>query len=217
MAPQKLIKLTLLFALAGTVSGCMGIGQKRDSFTVGSVPEDYRTTHPIILAEGEQSFDVPISQGAHALTDPVKSNIRGFANNFKNSASGMMYMLLPANSPNASAAAGVRRHVLEALEAGGVSRHKVLVQNYDASAHGPTAPIRLAFKKVTASTNECGRWPEDLTATSENGNYHNFGCATQSNLAAAIENPSDLMAPRAQTPIDAQRRGAVYEEYIAGN
>lgn len=214
MTPQKIIKFAILATLVGTTAGCMT--QKRDSFTVGSVPQDYRTNHPIVLAEGEKTFDVPISASSHALTDPVKSNIRGFAGGFSQSASGMMYLLLPSNSANAGAAASVRRHVLDALEAGGVSRHKVLIQNYDASGHGPTAPIRLAYKHVTASTSECGRWPDDLTATSENGNYHNFGCASQANLAAMIENPTDLMAPRAPTPIDASRRGKVYEDYISG-
>ncbi|MEO0542223.1 MAG: CpaD family pilus assembly lipoprotein [Pseudomonadota bacterium] len=214
MMPQKIIKLSFLVLLAGATAGCMS--QKRDSFTVGSVPEDYRTNHPIVLAEGEKTFDVPVSASSHALTEPIKSNIRGFASNFNMAASGMMYMLLPASSANAGAAAAVRGHVLDALEAGGVPRHKVLVQNYDASNHGPTAPIRLAYKQVTASTNECGRWPDDLTATAENQHYHNFGCATQANLAVAIENPGDLMLPRQMTPIDAARRGAVYEEYIGG-
>lgn len=212
MTPQKFFKLTLMVSLTGLIAGCMS--QKRDSFTVGSIPEDYRTTHPIVLTEGEKSFDIPVSSSSHALTDPVKSNIRGFAAGFKQSASAMMYMLLPANSANAGSAASSRRHVLDALEAGGVPRHKVLVQNYDASGHGPTAPIRLAYKHVTASTGECAQWPDDLTATSENGNYHNFGCSSQSNLAAAIENPADLLAPRALTPIDAARRGKVYEDYI---
>ncbi|MEO1700756.1 MAG: CpaD family pilus assembly lipoprotein [Pseudomonadota bacterium] len=214
MTPQKIFKIAMVATLAGATAGCMS--QKRDSFTVGSIPEDYRTNHPIVLTEGEKTFDVPVSASSHKLTDPVKSNIRGFAAAFKQSSSGMMYMLLPSNSANSGAAASARRHVLESLEAGGVPRHKVLIQNYDASGHGPTAPIRLAYKHVTASTNECGRWPDDLTATAENQHFHNFGCASQSNLAAAIENPTDLMAPRASTPIDAARRSKVYEDYVGG-
>ncbi|MEL6201937.1 MAG: CpaD family pilus assembly lipoprotein [Pseudomonadota bacterium] len=214
MTPHKIFKLGFLVALAGATAGC--VSQKRDSFTVGSVPEDYRTNHPIVLTEGEKTFDVPVSASSHTLTEPVKSNIRGFAHNFKLSASSIMYVLLPANSVNAGAAASTRSHVLAALEAGGVSRHKILVQNYDASNHGPTAPIRLAYKQITAATEECGRWPDDLTATADNKNFHNFGCASQSNLASMIENPADLMAPRAETPIDASRRGTVYQDYIGG-
>jgi hypothetical protein len=33
---------------------------------------------------------------------------------------------------------------------------------------------------MTASTGKCGRWPDDLLATtSENKHYANFGCASQ--------------------------------------
>jgi pilus assembly protein CpaD len=76
---------------------------------------------------------------------------------------------------------------------------------------------------MTASTGECGRWPDDLLAnTSENKHYANFGCASQNNLAAQISNPGDLIAPRGMTPIDAERRSTVIEAYrtngaIAGN
>ncbi|MEM1376590.1 MAG: CpaD family pilus assembly lipoprotein [Pseudomonadota bacterium] len=213
MTPVSTLKIASAVALAALVAGCST--HKRDSFTVGSVPNDYRTTHPILIAEGEKNLDVPVAASSHELAAPLQSNIRGFGAMFKRSGSGMMYMLMPAQSANAGSAARARTTVLEALEASGVPRHKVMIQNYDASQHGASAPIRLAFKQITASTHECGRWNSDLSSNSENTNYANFGCATQSNLAAAIENPGDLMAPRASTPIDAARRGAVYEEYLA--
>ena len=43
----------------------------------------------------------------------------------------------------------------------------------------------------------------------ENKPYYNFGCATQRNLAAMIDNPADLEQPRPETPaytVAAQRR-----------
>lgn len=213
--PYSTMKIAGTVLLTVLVAGCSV--QKRDSFTVGSVPDDYRTRHPILITEGEKNLDVPVSASSHELSDPLHSNIRGFAAMFKRSGSGMMYVLLPSQSPNAGAAANARASVLSSLEAGGVARHKVLVQNYNASAHGATAPIRLAFKQVAASTSECGRWPDDLAQNPENTNYANFGCSTQSNMAALIENPGDLMGPRAETPIDASRRGNVFQDYIAGN
>ena len=46
------------------------------------------------------------------------------------------------------------------------------------------------------------------TGYNENKPYHNFGCATQRNLAAMIDNPADLEQPRPETPAytDAARR-----------
>ena len=52
---------------------------------------------------------------------------------------------------------------------------------------------------------------------SENRPYHNFGCATQRNLAAMIDNPADLEQPRPETPAYTARRTAAFEKYRKGN
>ena len=84
------------------------------------------------------------------------------------------------------------------------------------------AEARKALKKftveeliaITAKAGPCGEWPEDLVAnTMENRNYHNFGCATQANLAAQVANPMDLVQPRGMTPIDAEQRYLVIQDY----
>jgi pilus assembly protein CpaD len=44
----------------------------------------------------------------------------------------------------------------------------------------------------------------------------NFGCAVQHNLAAQIENPRDLVEPRALGTSDAMRRATVMNAYEKG-
>ena len=69
----------------------------------------------------------------------------------------------------------------------------------------------------------CGLWPEDLGPSvlnpgySENRPYHNFGCATQRNLAAMIDNPADLEQPRSETAAYTARRTEAFEKYRKGN
>ena len=46
--------------------------------------------------------------------------------------------------------------------------------------------------------------------------YPNLGCATQSNLAAVVANPRDLLEPRASTPRSSERRDVVWDKYIKG-
>ena len=50
----------------------------------------------------------------------------------------------------------------------------------------------------------------------ENKSYHNFGCATQRNLAAMIDNPADLEQPRSEIPAYTARRSAAFEKYRKG-
>ena len=47
--------------------------------------------------------------------------------------------------------------------------------------------------------------PTSCASNSGNRNYGNFGCATQQNLAAMVDNPLDLLYPREH---DAGRRRA---------
>jgi len=60
---------------------------------------------------------------------------------------------------------------------------------------------------------ECGQWTDDLKDTHDNQNYNNFGCATQNNLAEMIVNPEDLVHPRGQSEIDAERRDNVINDW----
>ncbi|TIW33178.1 MAG: pilus assembly protein CpaD, partial [Mesorhizobium sp.] len=46
----------LAVAAAALLAGCA----KRDSITVGAVPDDYRTTHPIVIAEKNEKIDLPV-------------------------------------------------------------------------------------------------------------------------------------------------------------
>src|SRR5437588_396243 len=68
----------------------------------------------------------------------------------------------------------------------------------------------------------CGLWPEDLGPNiddpgyNENRPYHNFGCSTQRNLAAMIDNPADLEQPRPETPAYTPRRDVAFDRYRKG-
>jgi pilus assembly protein CpaD len=66
-------------------------------------------------------------------------------------------------------------------------------------------------------------WPEDLGPSIknkgyyENKPYYNFGCAYQRNMAAMIDNPSDFVQPRPETPPYTARRNEAFEKYRKGN
>jgi pilus assembly protein CpaD len=203
-----------LLLAAVTLAGC-GM-TARDPIQVGSVPDDYRTRHPIVLSEQQQSLDVPIASGTRELLLPVKSNIRAFAANFASAGTGSLFLTMPSGSQNEHAVKRVQNDILTAIADGGASRSRVITQYYDASAYGPSAPIRLSYTAVAASTAPCGNWPADMTDTVENKHYHDYGCSTQANLAAIVDNPGDLLGPRQTSQIDAEQRAAVIKRYQAG-
>ncbi|MCZ4289369.1 CpaD family pilus assembly protein [Hoeflea alexandrii] len=210
-----------LLVAASLLSGCAG--WPGHSVTVGAVPDDYRTNHPIIVAEKERTVDLPVASGDRRLSISMRETVRGAAQSYNSSASGAIRIMVPVGSVNAGAASVLSTQVADVLRKEGVPGDRILSSPYHVSSPEDAAPIRIAFMAVTASTGECGRWPEDMLAnTTENKHYANFGCASQNNLAAQIANPGDLIAPRGMTPIDAERRSTVIEAYrkngaIAGN
>lgn len=206
----------ILVATAFTVVGCAS--HSKNHFTVGSVPSNYKKNHPIIVDEKEQVLDIPVASSAYDLPLASASSVQGFARAFRTSQSKTMTVLVPTGSPNESAARTVASSVVEKLSMSGIPTHRIRQAGYHASQHGSAAPIRLSYNAITASVKGCGKWPADLASDggSKNQNYHNFGCGSQSNLAAMVANPADLLGPRGMTGIDAERRTIAIDDYRSG-
>ena len=118
-----------------------------------------------------------------------------------------------SGSPNSASAHHVGARVAEVIRTAGVPGNRISTVTYHAQEHGASAPIRLSYGAVRASVEGCGQWPADLTRSPENKNFHNFGCASQNNLAAIISNPADLLGPRGMTGVDAARRSNEIRDY----
>ncbi len=202
----------------GTVAVLSGCGSMKDQMSTSAIPDDYRTRHPIMLSEVEHTLDVPIASGDRKLTMSVQDSIAGFAADYLSASTGTIQIMVPHGSPNSGAASGMRKQIRQVLTTRGVPSNRIIETSYQAEANSNAAPVRISYVAITATTNPCGEWPEDLqNNTFSNKNYHNFGCATQSNLAAQIANPMDLVTPRDMAPIDATRRSTVIGLYREGS
>ena len=84
------------------------------------------------------------------------------------------------------------------------------------------AAIRLSYPRISAVAGPCGVWPEDLGPSiknksyMENKPYYNLGCSYQHNMAAMVDNPSDLVQPRTESPAYTPRRTAAFTHYRKG-
>jgi pilus assembly protein CpaD len=204
--------LAACFAAAALLpAGCASYSQ--DHVIVGAVPDDYRTRHPIVVKQAENSEDIAVAAGARALSGRDKDVIAQFAHRFRRAGVTAMAVLIPAGSRNEAAARRLAREAALLLQANRVALSQIELYSYQA-AGSDAAPIRLSFGTLAASVeSQCGDWNEDIAETGENRNYRNFGCATQHNLAAMIANPQDLLGPRAETEIDSTRRTKVITDW----
>jgi pilus assembly protein CpaD len=197
-------------AMAGLVAGCA----KRHSIHVGAVPDDYRTNHPIIIAEKERTLDLAVGSADRGATRSQRNAIEGFLTNYDKSAAPVLNIMVPDGASNSAAAGDAARDFVRIAHQNGVPDSRVVVTGYQAGSAEVAAPVRLAFTGIAAQTDKCGRWPEDILANNRaNKHYSDFGCSYQNNLAAQIADPNDLLVPRKPGEIDAADRGAVIDDY----
>ena len=206
---SRLAALAAAFAVTA-LTGC-GAMHNRHSIIVGSVPDDYRTSHPIILNEREEVLDVPVGAADSRITIAQRSSIQAFVAQSANV--GVVQILLPSGAPNSAAAERVLSDIMAALRKSGVASGNIVTASYDASGAQTSAPVRISYRAMSAGTEPCGKWTADLGDTSQNKNYENFGCASQNNFAAMIANPADLIGPRLPNNIDPVRRGLAISRY----
>lgn len=204
---RSLLAVSLL-ALA--LAACQQVDKH---IVVGSVPEDYHATHPISVEESVDTMDVPVGMNTAHLTRAAKTNIQGFAQKYITSQSTVIAVVAPSGSANERVATWISYEVKDALIGAGVDPKTIDMRVYRADPSEATAPIRIAYSRMAAQTAGCGPWPDQFNRTSENKHYHNYGCATQQNLAAMVDSPLDLLYPRGMTPADTARRTAVLDKY----
>ena len=202
-------------ALALVVSVVLAGCAQRDSITVGSVPDDYRTNHPIVIAEKEATLDLPVAASDRGMTRSQKVAIEGFLAGYDRSAAPVVRIVTPSGAPNDVAASRATSDFARLLRSNGVPEGRIAFLSYQAGPAETTAPVRISYSAMRARTGKCGRWPDDLLKTSENKHYANFGCSYQNNLAAQVANPADLLGPRKPSEIDPENRADAIDQYKA--
>ena len=203
----------VLVALAGSLTACAS--PNFDDRSTGSLPRDFRERHPVVITDEARTLDVPVGQGDAQLPEGTRETILGFLARYRVESEGVIQIARPSGAANAATAANAAREVAELFSLAGVPESRVVRSTY-AVAGDAIAPVRLAYTAVRATVADCGMWPEDLASPEQNHdnrNYHNFGCATQNNLAAQIANPTDLLHPRESSPIDASRQNEIIDDY----
>ncbi|MGI6854078.1 CpaD family pilus assembly protein [Mesorhizobium sp. 1B3] len=201
----------LALAASAVLAGCA----QRDSITVGSVPDDYRTNHPIVIAEKEEKLDLPVAASDRGMTRTQKVAIEGFLAGYDRSAAPVVRIITPSGGQNDVAASRATSDIARLLRSNGVPDGRIAFLSYQAGPAETAAPVRIAYSAMRAQTGKCGRWPDDLLKTSENKHYANFGCSYQNNLAAQLANPADLLGPRKPTEIDPENRADAIDQYKA--
>jgi pilus assembly protein CpaD len=213
--------LSVLLGVSGTLGACTDSGN--EIAVTARIPEDYRLRHPIAIQEADRSIVIFVGHARGGLSASQRADVIGLARIWVSEGTGAIVADVPVDTQNAQAAASSFREIRSLLGASGVPSRAIALHRYHPDDPRTLPTIRLSYPKITAVAGPCGLWPEDLGPSImdkgyfENRSYYNFGCATQRNMAAMVDNPADLVQPRAETPAYTARRTEGFEKYRKGN
>jgi pilus assembly protein CpaD len=208
-------------ALVGLAVALGACTHTEETATTG-FPADYRLRHPIAVQESAQSVVLFVGHARGGLSASQRADVIGLAQNWQREGTGTISADVPVDTPNARAAADSFREIQALLASAGVPPGGIQARRYRPDDIRTLATIRLSYPKISATAGPCGLWPEDLGPSVknksyfENKPYYNFGCAYQRNMAAMVDNPSDLVQPASETPAYTVRRTTSFEKYRKG-
>ena len=210
---QAALRAGLLAGAALLLAGCYA--QQN-----AAIPNDYRKRHPIQIKEGDRTVELLIGNKRGALTAEQRADVVAFAQRWRRESTGGIVIEVPAGTANQLAASEAMREAHALIAASGIPANVVRTQSYHPEP-GRLGTVKMSYSKMVAEAGPCGLWPDDLgpswtPAYQENRVYWNLGCANQRNLAAMVENPSDLIQPRGEGGVYQQRRTYVMEQYRRG-
>jgi pilus assembly protein CpaD len=190
-----------LLAMAPALGGCFA---NREA--TGSIyPTDLRDRHPIVLTNAPRVLDIFV-EGPSGVDARERTDLRAFMAEYSRYGTGPV----TAQVPTGAELGGATRQALAAIRSSAGGRLSVV--SYRPIDPALASPIRLSFVRLQAKVSDrCGLWPKDLGVSDAESNfrnepYWNFGCAMQSNVAAQVADPVDLVRGRPETPPDTIRR-----------
>ena len=194
----RILILVLSFV---ALSACAGPKLSPD-FTASAQPETVRV-------------EMPVDPQDNGLTWAQIDLIASLAQEYKARGHGPMVISYPEGARNAEAAIDAIALARTQLYEAGLDWREIAGGAYHARGRGD-APIVFSFTRYQAIVHNCDIGWEDLRHARRDTAWRQFGCITESNLAAMIADPRDLESPRTMDPSDSGRRQGVIDGYRAG-
>lgn len=168
---------------------------------------------PLTTAERQDDSLLAVHPGG--LSPAQRGAVAALAARWRQAPAATIVLRVPRGGPQEGDAMTMAQQAHAMLLEQGVDPAAIRHESYNSPADS-AAPLVATFASLQAVVPECGRSWDNLTGTQSNGNHSNFGCAVTANMAAQIDNPADIVAPRPLDPPDAGRRSVVFDKYRQG-
>jgi pilus assembly protein CpaD len=187
-----------LLALIPALSGCLATAQDQH-------PSALRGVEPVnvpVVSRADYALDLAAPGGS--LSSSEAGRLDGWFRSLQLGYGDNIYV-------DGADAYGARDDVARVA-----GRYGMLVSNGAPVTSGDIAPgtVRVVVSRTRASVPNCPNWSVPSQPNIENAMMSNFGCAVNSNLAAMVANPEDLVHGREGSGLgDAQTATKAVESY----
>ncbi|MCX7359997.1 MAG: CpaD family pilus assembly protein [Alphaproteobacteria bacterium] len=205
-------RLPLLLLGVSTLAACAGIPKPEvASAPLATQADRYQPTAEAAV----QRLEIAVAPGQTQLGANERAQLASFANDYLRYGHGPLALETPSGGGNSDSASVLAADARRALADSGVSYAAIAGSTRDAG--GEMLPILVSFNRFEAQAPDCAPlYEQDLAHQSNNQPWSSFGCATNFNLAAMVEDPADLVRPRDAAARDSERRDTVMDAYRAG-
>jgi pilus assembly protein CpaD len=204
-------RLPLVAIGLSVLGACAGVPKPDVANPLSSAADRHQPTAEAAI----QRLEIQVEPGESSLDAGERARLHAFASDYLRYGHGALVLETPSGGENADAASAVAADTRRALMDAGVSHAAIAGSTRTESG---AAPILVSFDRFEARAPECTPlWRQDLGHQSNNQAWDSFGCATNANLAALVEDPADLLGPRAEAARDSGRRDVVMDAYRQGD
>lgn len=206
-------RLPLLVLGLSALGACAGVPKPDLDRAPMASPVD---RHEPTAEAAVQRVEIAVAPGQMELASGDRAHLRVFANDYLRYGHGPLVLETPSGGANSDSASVLAADARRTLADAGVSYAAIAGTTRDAD--GEAMPILVSFSRFEARAPDCAPlWEQDLAHQSNNQPWDSFGCATNFNLAAMVEDPADLDHPRDLAARDSGRRDTVMDAYREGD
>jgi pilus assembly protein CpaD len=206
-------RLPLVLLGLSALTACAGVPKPDVNNPMATAADRHEPT----AEQAVRSLEIPVAPGQLTLADADRARLNAFAGEYLRYGHGPLVLEAPSGGANSESASILAADARRTLAEAGVS-YAAIAGGAQAAAAGDDRPILVSFTRYEARAPECAPlWEQDLAHQSNNQAWDSFGCATNFNLAALVEDPADLVHPRDEAPRDSGRRNTVMDAYRAGD
>jgi pilus assembly protein CpaD len=180
------VKIVFVAALAGFVSGCGTIGATGPNTSV------YSTNQPVVT---RSNYAIDVNMDSY--TGLPSSETKRVSEWFDALKLGFGDRIAVDFGDNSNSSNAVKQEVARLA-----SLHGMVMTDTAPATAGNVNPgtARIVVTRSSASVPNCPNWSKHTEANFNSSNHPDYGCATNSNLAAMVADPEDLVRGRQSTP-----------------